>query len=646
MDTTAGRAGADTAMRDPLVGRTIDHRYVVESRLARGGMATVYEALDLRLDRIVALKVMHPGLADDEAFVSRFQREAKSAARLSHPHVVSVFDQGADDGLVYLAMEFVPGRTVRDVLRSYGKLSAEQALTIIDPVLQALDAAHKAGFVHRDIKPENVLLGNDGTVKVADFGLARAISTTNSTATQGVLIGTVAYLSPEQVERGIADARSDVYGAGILLYEMVTGAVPYAGETPLAVAYQHVNAAVPAPSSIRPGLPKQLDALVNRATRRDPDERYSSAADFLDAVRATRRELPSPRPLTVDVTDGARTLVVQLPTTEFRPAANSTSSTDKFAAAANSPKGPQSPKPPKPRRRRPTGLIVLAAIVMLVLIVGGFAWWFGAGRSVAIPGIIGQSVSTATSKLDAASLTLEVQGQQFSETVKPGTIISSNPKPGAEVKVGSTVQVVVSKGQERYEVPALIGQPLADAGTMLSDASLSLGSISKVYDEKVAAGSVIATDPKATVALRKGTAVNLVVSRGPKSRVIPKLRNQTQVKALAELSSLGLKGSVSSQAYDDNVPSGSVLSSNPGVGQQVARGSTVTLVVSQGPAPVTMPTVKGEGTDTAVAQLTALGLKVRTNNLLGIPTLNIVYSQDPTGATLLHRGDTVTLGIV
>ncbi|MEP6760580.1 MAG: protein kinase, partial [Sporichthyaceae bacterium] len=246
----------DTTLQDPLVGRVLDGRYHVESRLARGGMATVYLALDRRLDRTIAVKVMHPQLAEDEEFVSRFIREAKSAARLSHPNVVAVYDQGADDGAVFLAMEHVAGRTLRDLMREKGRLSPRQTLEIMESVLAALGAAHHAGIVHRDVKPENVLLADDGRIKVADFGLARAVSGgTNHTSATGVLMGTVAYLSPEQVERGVADPRSDVYAAGILMFEMLTGAKPYDGETAIQVAYRHVHDDVPAPSSMVPGLP-------------------------------------------------------------------------------------------------------------------------------------------------------------------------------------------------------------------------------------------------------------------------------------------------------------------------------------------------------------------------------------------------------
>ena len=267
----SGSAGA-SGPSDPLIGTLVDGRYQVVARIARGGMATVYEAVDTRLDRTVALKMMSAALAEDPGFVTRFRREARAAAQLSHPHVVGVFDQGEAAGIPYLAMEYVPGRTLRDVLRDYGALTPEQALTVLDPVLEALSAAHDAGFVHRDIKPENILISDDGRVKVTDFGLARAV-TNNTTATQGMIIGTVAYLSPEHVERGDADARSDVYGAGICLFEMVTGQVPFAADSPITVAYQHVNTDVPPPSSLRPTIPPDVDALVATATRRDPDLR-------------------------------------------------------------------------------------------------------------------------------------------------------------------------------------------------------------------------------------------------------------------------------------------------------------------------------------------------------------------------------------
>ena len=281
---------------DALIGRTLDGRYRVLRRIADGGMATVYLAVDERLDREVALKVMREHLVHDESFVTRFRREARSSASLSHPNVVAVFDQGEDDGNIFLAMEYVPGQTLREVMREEGPLSPRAALDVLEPVLLALAEAHAKGLIHRDVKPENVIINDNGTVKVADFGLARAVSSQTVTSTQGVLLGTVAYLSPEQVERGIADARSDVYAAGLMLFEMLTGTKAFTGETAIHVAYQHVHGGVPSPSSRVAGLPPALDELVAVATARDPDERPADAAEFLALVRRTRATLPLGRP--------------------------------------------------------------------------------------------------------------------------------------------------------------------------------------------------------------------------------------------------------------------------------------------------------------------------------------------------------------
>ena len=283
----------DTSLADTLVGRVLDGRYRIQERIARGGMATVYRALDTRLDRLVAVKVMHSTLAEDPEFVSKFTREAKSAARLSHPNVVAVFDQGSDGGVVFLVMEYVDGATLRDLIRERGRLSPRQSLDVIAPVLSALDAAHRAGIVHRDIKPENVLISSEGRVKVADFGLARAIAASHLTATTGLLIGTAAYLAPEQIEHGTADARTDLYAAGIVLYELLTGTPPFIGATPMAVIFKHVHESVPPPSLVRPEVSKPLDALVLDATRRDPEERPPSADALLEQLEAVSRTLPA-----------------------------------------------------------------------------------------------------------------------------------------------------------------------------------------------------------------------------------------------------------------------------------------------------------------------------------------------------------------
>ena len=311
-----------TAGSTSLIEHVLDGRYRVLSHLADGGMATVYVALDLRLDRKVALKVMRPDLAKDETFVSRFRREARSAAKLSHPNVVAVYDQGEDDGNVFLTMELVNGLTLRQVMQAEGPLTPRAALDIIDPVLQALGAAHSAGLIHRDVKPENVILREDGTVKVADFGLARAIATGTSTAQTGVLLGTVAYLSPEQVERGVADARSDVYAAGLLLFEMLAGSKAFLGDSPIHVAYQHVHSEVPAPSSRINTVPAALDQLVARASARNPDDRPRDANEMLSELRRSR-QLLSPAELDLRPADAlsaaAVNMTIAIPRTEVVP---------------------------------------------------------------------------------------------------------------------------------------------------------------------------------------------------------------------------------------------------------------------------------------------------------------------------------------
>ena len=402
---------------DPIVGQVIDGRYRVRARLARGGMATVYEALDLRLDRVVAVKVMHRHLADDPDFVARFQREARAAARLTHPHVVGVYDQGSADGLVYLVMEYVPSRTLRDVLRMFGPLSPEQALVILEPVLEGLAAAHAAGFVHRDVKPENVLISDDGRVKVADFGLARAVAVSNASATQGMIIGTVAYLSPEQVERGDADGRSDVYATGILLFEMVTGHTPYSGESPLSVAYQHVNSEVPAPSALQPALPAEIDALVVTATRRDPAVRYQSALDFMSDVRRVRATLPPPRPLTPT----ADTLVVDATTSARLNAAAASSSPQRARASRDAGFRPTAPTALPRRRRRRSAPVSVTVLALLAVVAAGLsAWYLVAGRTTPAPDVVGLTGDAARVQLQAAGLLAMQPSEQFIERQSRG----------------------------------------------------------------------------------------------------------------------------------------------------------------------------------------------------------------------------------
>ncbi|MEK9665395.1 MAG: Stk1 family PASTA domain-containing Ser/Thr kinase [Candidatus Nanopelagicales bacterium] len=625
---------------DPLVGTLVDGRYRIVRRIARGGMAAVYEAVDERLDRPVAMKIMNAALAEDPDFVARFRREARAAAQLSHPHVVSVFDQGEADGLPYLAMEYVPGRTLRDVLREFHVLSPAQALTIIDPVLEALAAAHDAGFVHRDVKPENILISDDGRVKVTDFGLARAVTNVTS-ATQGMLIGTVAYLSPEHVERGEADARSDVYGAGICLFEMVTGQVPFAAENPLTVAYQHVNVDVPAPSSIRGDIPPDIDALVGTATRRDAAMRYPDCRAFLADVRRVRKTLPPPTPLAKETQD---TLIV----TEELALAAAAGVTPAPAVSARpvQPGATTGGQPPR-RRRRGRGWII--AIVLLLLAAGGAAaagWYLaeGPGKQVDVPGIIGLTESEASTALKQVELTLTVAGEEYSETVDAGLIISADPEPGTTVAAQTSVAVVLSLGPERYAVPDVRGAPLAAATTTLEDANLALGSVSEEWDATVPIGNVISQDPSAGAELKRDSVVDLVVSKGPKPVKIPGLAGTPVDEARALLEADGLVVTVT-EDFSSEYAADLVISSTPGKGEKVNVGSTVELLVSKGPPPVEVPYLVDMLKQDAIDTLVYLGFNVDVNEP-PITPLGRVISQDPAGGTLLPYGSTVTITII
>lgn len=641
MDNPVGNEGAEGGGRPNLVGTTLDGRYRIERFLARGGMATVYEATDLRLDRVVALKVMHPHLAHDDAFVTRFQREAKSAARLTHGHVVGVFDQGFDGDHAYLAMEYVPGRTLRDVLRDFGPLSPEQALVLLDPVLEALAAAHAAGFVHRDIKPENVLISDDGRVKVADFGLARAMETSEQSLTHGVIIGTVAYLSPEQVERGEADGRSDIYAAGILLYEMITGTLPHAGESPLSVAYQHVNNDVPAPSTVHAGIPPEVDALVVTATRRDPDLRYQSATDFLADVRRMRGALPPPRPFA----DSRDTLIVDardLGGMEARPPVASGS-----AASSHSGAGSATTETQQSTTRRRSRAPIVAVVLLLGVLAAAFGgWWLaaGPGRTMPTPDVLGLTVEQAEATLAAEGLGLEIKGEEFSETVAVGALASTDPAPGEGVQVDGTVVGTVSKGPERYEVPDVRGLGQTEAVAALQGANLTVGTVREAYDDRADVGTVASVSPKVGTSVGPGTPIEVVISKGPKPVPVPRVEGRKLAAAKAALSEAGLKADVR-QKFSEKVKDGSVISVRPAEGTVIDSGSTVNLVVSKGPPPVTVPNLVDMPRDKAVATLRNLGLKARV--LEGdFSPLNRVISQSAAAGSEVPKGSTITLRII
>jgi beta-lactam-binding protein with PASTA domain/tRNA A-37 threonylcarbamoyl transferase component Bud32 len=621
--TTYTRAVSSTG--DALLGRTLDGRYRVTSRLADGGMATVYLALDERLDREVALKVMRAHLVHDESFVSRFRREARSAAALSHPNVVAVYDQGEDDGQMFLAMEYVPGQTLRDVLTDEGPLSPRAALDVLESLLLALAEAHEKGLIHRDVKPENVIISENGTVKVADFGLARAVSSQTETSSSGMLLGTVAYLSPEQVERGVADARSDVYAAGLVLFEMLTGGKAFTGDTPIHVAYQHVHTGVPAPSSRVAGLPPALDDLVAVATARDPDERPDDARELLELVRRTRESL-APEVLDVRPAGAAALAAAAVPTAATaalpvdHPGGTDVATTPHTDTTAMS-------VPPAPlegvvvggdggggtgggRRWWPA---VLASALVLALV--GWFFLLGPGSMVTVPSVEGRPQDQAVAALEGAGLGASVR-EDFSEDVEKGTVVEVDPAVGSEVRKGSDVAVVVSKGPERYDVPDVVGSTLAEATTRLEEVNLARGEVTEEYDEQVPEGQVLSTAPDVGSSQKPGTEVALVVSRGRQPIDVTDWTGKDATQAAKALSDLGLAVDATAQENSDTVPKGRVISQDP-QGGTLYRGDTVTLVVSKGPVMVDVPKVIGTSLDEARRILEDAGFTVEVEKALG-----------------------------
>ena len=657
-------AGQQGAAGDPLVGRLLDGRYRVGPRIARGGMATVHEATDIRLDRTVAVKVMHPGLGDDVDFAARFVREARAAARLSHPNVVGVFDQGDDQGTVFLVMEMVPGHTLRDVIRKESPMTPARALALVEPVLSALASAHRAGLIHRDIKPENVLIADDGRVKVADFGLAKAVSAdTQHTATGGVLIGTVSYLAPELVVDGSSDARADVYAVGVVLHELLTGQKPHEGESPIQVAYKHVHEDVPPPSALVPGLPAYVDALVARATARDRAQRPADAGVLLHQVHRVSQALAAGVTMDDDLTADLLPRAVSEDTepdpfdadefaTLLTPAQAAlaagdrpepTATIDRPAPARPEQRPPRAPARPRRSRRGPLAL-VLALLLAVGLGVG--AWWFGWERWTQTPSVLGLKEASAVSTLESAGLAAETGDAAYSETVPEGEVISTEPAPGERVLDGGTVTVVVSLGQERYGVPRLRGLTEDEAQDAIARRNLDFGESTGRWSETFPEGQVIRSQPGRGTSLKPGAIVDLVVSRGPRPIELRDWTGKDADKAQAWFGRRGVEVTLGEPQFSDTVGEGDVVSQTPASGT-VYRGDTVTLVVSQGPELVEVPRgLIASGVDSATQELEALGFEVEVQNSPEYIGLGFVFRVDPPSGSMVPRGSTITLYLI
>lgn len=682
-------------MQDHLIGTTVDGRYTVRSRLARGGMSTVYLATDQRLERDVALKVLHPHLANDPTFLERLSREAKAAASLSHPHIVGVLDQGEDGHIAYLVMEYVKGHTLRDTLGEQGPLPPRLALALIDPVIEGLAAAHRSGLIHRDVKPENVLIADDGRIKVGDFGLARAISANTST---GALIGTVAYLAPELVLGQPADARSDIYSAGIMLYEMLTGKQPYVGDSPIQVAYQHVNAVVGRPSDAAPGLAEDLDELVQWCTSVDAENRPVDGAALLTELRHIRTTLSdeeldrrqtafrppgSPAAAAATIQPGSsgsnptEALAATVSPTEFisqqsnpttvmaaggpgRPSAvvapgnqmdarqpgkrelkrlERQESKDRARAAAT----PSRPlREGNPRRR---GIIWTIVIVILATLAASAGWFFGMGPGSpgTIPDVKNKTVAEAQQLLRTAGFQSEPQ-DVFDDDILAGLAVGTEPESGAEVRKFQPITLFVSKGAQLFPLPDLTGGTLDEAKIALNAAEMALGNVTETFDEKVPAGVVLSQDPVKGTEVRHGTPVALTVSKGPQPIPVPDVRGLAQDAAVKALQDAGLKAVIAPETVNDKaVPKGAVVSQVPANGTLI-RGEAVTLTVSKGPKLVKVPSFIGKQAAEAEKELKKLGFKVEVNKVLG-GFFGTVRDQNPVN-TEVPEDSVVTLTVV
>ncbi len=627
-----------------MIGRLIDGRYQVRSRIARGGMATVYLATDLRLERRVAIKIMHNHLADDSQFKERFIQEARSAARLAHPNVVNVFDQGQDSEMAYLVMEYLPGITLRELLQEHKVLTAEQTIDILDAVLAGLAAAHKAGIVHRDLKPENVLLADDGRIKIGDFGLARAA--TAQTATGAALLGTIAYLAPELVTRGIADTRSDIYAVGIMTYEMLAGEQPFKGTQPMQIAYQHANDTVPTPSTKNPKVPAELDELVLWATARDPEERPRDARVMLEQLHETEEQLrTSLRPAATQV---QRTMVLP-------PASATTVLPNEDVTQVLGPRKPAAASPvvsdsasklaTKSKARRARGWWLFALVLLLAGGAGGAGWWFGPGPGgqVVLPSDVeGMTQEDARATLTELGVVVaDAVVEDTHPTMEPGLVLRTEPGGGSAVQRGSEVSLVVSIGPRNVDLPSLVGIPRTDAEGIIAQ-SWVLGDVVEQFSGDVEAGIVLDALDEAGATLQ-GVAqypeqkrISLVVSAGP----VPDVIGMSAADAESELRNAGLVPQIAEQReYSSDIEEGAVLRVAPAGDSEVLRkGDGIILVLSDGPEPVVLPDLQGYTRDQAIAELEAIGLRVSYNPIFA-PFPDATVSETNPGA-----GETVEVG--
>jgi beta-lactam-binding protein with PASTA domain len=596
-----------------MIETTVDGRYQIVARIASGGMGEVFRAHDPVLDRDVALKVLHNALAQDAGFIERFRREARSAGMLSHPNIVAVHDWGETGDTYFMIMEFIRGPNLRTVLMKNGPLAPAQAVEVASQVLAALEHAHEQGIVHRDVKPENILITRKGVVKVADFGLARALAAARVSHAPGTVTGTVQYLSPEQIEGEAADARTDLYSVGIVLYELLVGKVPFSGETSLAIAYKHLRERVPPPSGSNPMVPPSLDRVVLSATERDRERRTSDARTMRAELNRAAAELPPAAPLSE--------LVAQVPPAEEVPA-------DRAATVTI----PRAESPRSRRRRVFRRMFTTLSMLIVLAALGWAAWAYVIPHRTTAPNVQGKTMEAAEAAAEEAGLRLQLAGQAYSADIPAGRVIRQDPGPGAEVDQGTRLSVVISRGPQLVQIPNVRGQSEERARARLRGLGLVVDS-DRQYHDKVPQGDVIDQNPRGGTTIEVGKTVTLTVSRGKPPVEVPDLVGRTEEEAGALVTGAGLALRVTEE-FSDTVPRGNVISQAPKAQTIVRKGDTVSIVLSMGPRTFAMPNVVGMSRDEAVARLRGLGLVVREIQLPGTTGDRVVYTKPKAGATV------------
>jgi serine/threonine-protein kinase len=636
-----------------LTGEIIDGRYQLLRQVATGGMASVYEGFDTRLDRRVAVKIMHPHLAQDEQFVERFIREAKAAAALSHPNIVAVQDQGWNQSgtpAVFIVMEMVEGHTLREYLNEQGHLTYRDGIRFLMPVLSALAAAHRQGIVHRDMKPENILVSKEGRIKIADFGLAKGPQLgTTMTAEASVILGSVSYLSPEQVQRGIADSRSDVYAVGITAFEIFTGKKPFEGDEPIQIAYMHVNERVPRISSLLSDVPPELDDLIYRATAGDADDRPRDAAEFHSLLSQINARL-NPK-------ENQLSLELDIPIKPMRPEKKSLRRSERKNKSAEISIPQESEKSVVPVEKETTSQIAkrkkaskrvrrnrkIAAVLAIALGITGWYILIGPGSRVVVPSTVGATESELSAALTPLGLTSMIVERRYSEEIEANRVIESDPAGGGKLDPGGTVKIVLSKGPERYEVPSVKGLTPEAAINLIKKAPLRVAPLIEVFDATIPKGFVISSSPAPGSKLKRDAEISLTVSKGIEQVALASYIGKSGEQALNELTAAGFSVT-STYAFNETRLAGEVILQTPAGGATANKGEAIALVISKGTQYAYIPNVYSIEEVKAVKTLQDLGLRVVVKKI-GKKNVKKVTNIVPKVGTKVKRGGTVTITV-